>query len=105
MSLRQAAAVCLLATIVVLGGCNRDPNVAKRRYLDSGNRYFEKGKYKEARIMYLDALKKDHRYGPAYYHLGLTALKIGPTSEAVSALRRAVELLPLEAADHWDALV
>ena len=67
MSLRQAAAVCLLAVIVVSGGCNRDPNVAKKRYLDSGNRYFEKGKYKEARIMYLDALKKDHRYG-----LGIT---------------------------------
>jgi tetratricopeptide (TPR) repeat protein len=99
----------LLTVFVVLAAllaaCNRDPNVAKKRYLESGNRYFAKGKYKEARIMYLDALQKDHKYGEGYYHLGLTALKIGPVNEAVDAMRRAVELLPQTEADHWDAVV
>src|SRR6516165_8843028 len=97
--------IVVLAFVAALAGCSRDPKVARKRYLDSGNRYFDKGKYKEARIMYMDALQKDMRYGPAYYKLGLTAIKIGPMQEAVSALRKAIELLPPEEQDHWDAMV
>jgi tetratricopeptide (TPR) repeat protein len=91
--------------VFALVSCSRDPNVAKRRYLESGNKYFDKGKFKEARIMYLNAKAKDQRWGPAYYKLGLTALKLGSGAEAVNAFRRAVELLPASEADHWDAVV
>src|SRR5579883_2281790 len=105
MRVNRFFAAVLLCFLALAGACNRDPKVARKRYLDSGNRYFDKGKYKEARIMYMDALQKDMRYGPAYYKLGLTALKIGPVQEAVSALRKAIELLPQEDADHWDAMV
>src|SRR3954462_1140841 len=105
MRLRQAVVTFLLMAMVILAGCSRDPNVIKKRYLDSGNRYFERGKYKEARIMYLDALQKDQKYGPAHYRLGLTALKIGPIIQAVNSMRRAIELLPNESPDHWDSVV
>ena len=102
-SSRIAAAV--LAAVVTLVSCNRDPNVAKRRYLESGNKYFEKGRYKEARIRYKNALQKDMRFGPAYYKLGLTEMKLGQTLPAVNAFRRAVELLPHDQPDYWDAMV
>src|SRR3954463_5984737 len=105
MRFKQLITVAILAMLAVLGACRRDPNVAKKRYVESGNRYFAKGKYKEARIMYLDALQKDLRFGEAYYRLGLTALKIGPVNDAVNALRRAVELLPPTDDNHWDAMV
>src|SRR3954463_3561479 len=105
MRIREALAVILLAVMVVLAGCSRDPNVIKKRYLDSGNRYFEKGKFKEARIMYLDALQKDQRYGLAYYRLGLTTLKTGPLTQAVNSFRRAIELLPVDSPDHWDSVI
>ena len=95
----------ILTVVFALVSCSRDPNVAKRRYLESGNKYFDNGKYKEARIMYLNAKAKDQRWGPAYYKLGLTALKLGSITEAVNAFRRAVELLPAGEADHWDAVV
>jgi tetratricopeptide (TPR) repeat protein len=95
----------MITAVLALVSCSRDPNVAKRRYLESGNKYFDKGKYKEARIMYLNAKAKDQRWGPAYYKLGLTALKMGSMTEAVNAFRRAVELLPATEADHWDAVV
>src|SRR5213595_625469 len=91
-SIRLIAVV--LTVLVGLVGCSRDPNVVKKRYLESGNRYYERGKYREARIMYLDAVQKDQRYGAAHYRLGLNAMKIGPMIEAVNAFRRAVELLP-----------
>lgn len=87
--------------VVVLGllllgacSCSRNPEVAKRKYLESGNRYFDKKQYKEASIMYRQALRKDPRYGEAYYRLGLTQLRLGRLPEAVRSLRRAVELLP-----------
>jgi tetratricopeptide (TPR) repeat protein len=104
MRSKYAVAIAV-AAVLALASCSRDPNVAKKRYLESGNKYFDKGKYKEARIMYLNAKAKDQRWGPAYYKLGLTALKMGNMTEAVNALRRAVELLPANEADHWDAVI
>jgi tetratricopeptide (TPR) repeat protein len=95
----------MITAVLALVSCSRDPNVAKRRYLESGNKYFEKGKFKEARIMYLNAKAKDQRWGPAYYKLGLTAIKLGSVTEAVNAFRRAIELLRPSEADHWDAVV
>lgn len=93
MRVRLAALVGLL----LLGGwsCSRDPNVAKQKYLESGNRYFQKGKLKEAVIMYRNALRKDPKFGEAYYRLGLSQLQMGQQYwlEAVRALRRAVETL------------
>ena len=105
MGFFRTLAIVALALVAALTGCSRDPKVVRKRYLDSGNKYYDRGKYKEARIMYLDALQKDMRYGPAYYKLGLTAIKIGPIQDAVSALRKAVELLPPDDPEHWDAMV
>jgi tetratricopeptide (TPR) repeat protein len=105
MRLLKSAAVVLLVLMMGLVGCSRDPKVARKRYLDSGNKYYERGKYKEARIMYMDALQKDQRYGPAYYHLGLTAMKIGPVLGAINSFRRAIELLPPEDPGKWDSMV
>src|SRR5947209_3318669 len=105
MRLKDGLTLVLLIVAITLAGCSRDPNVLKKRYLDSGNKFFDKGKFKEARIMYLDALQKDQRYGPAYYRLGLTTLKTGPLAQAVNSFRRAIELLPKENPDHWDSVV
>ncbi len=99
----RSVSTLLLLLVFGLVSCNPDPNVAKVRYLESGNRYFAKGKYKEARIMYKDAIQKDQRYGPAYYRLGQTSLRLGMTAEAVQALRRALELLPPADPNHWSA--
>jgi len=93
MRMRSAALVALL----LVGGwsCSRDPKVASRKYLESGNRYFDKGKYKEAVIMYRNALRKDLMFGEAYYRLGVAELRMGQTYwvDAVRNLRRAVETL------------
>lgn len=102
--------VCiLLFALAALVSCSRDPNVAKKRYLESGNKYLEKGKYKEAVIMYRNALQKDLRYGPAYYKLALAQLKLGQISPAVNALRRSIELNsatdPRSSEAHWDSVV
>ena len=93
------------AALLTLVSCSRDPNVVKRRYLESGNRYFDRGKYKEAAIMYADALQKDRLWGPAHYKLGLTWIKTGNLGGAVGELHKAIERLPRDSPDHWDATV
>jgi tetratricopeptide (TPR) repeat protein len=92
----------VLIALIAGSACSRDPNVAKKRYLESGNRYFDRGKYKEASMMYRNALKKDPRYGDAYYRLGLTLLKVKDPSGAFRSFIRALDLLP-PGADTDDA--
>ncbi len=84
----------LLTVVLAFQGCWRDPETVKRRYVASGDKYFSQGKYKEASLMYRSALKKDAKFGEAYAKLGETELRRGEIREALSALRRAVDLLP-----------
>ncbi|MDX1979472.1 MAG: tetratricopeptide repeat protein [Bryobacteraceae bacterium] len=97
MSVRKLFLFVALSLLTV--SCSRDPETVKKAYLERGNEYFKNGKYKEAAIMYKSALKKDLRFGEAYYKLGLAELRMGRYSEAVRTLRRAVELQP----DNLDA--
>jgi len=74
-------------------GCSRDPNVRKQKYLESGDRYFAKGKYREAEIQYTNAVQVDARFAQAHYQLGQTYLKLGD-NRAFQELSRVVELAP-----------
>src|SRR6476660_3186738 len=95
---------CLL--LIAAGtSCSRDPNTIKAEYLRNGNKYFDKGKYKEASIMYRTALQKDAKYGEAYYRLALTDLKTEQPFAAVQSLRRAVELLKPNQPERMDARI
>jgi tetratricopeptide (TPR) repeat protein len=91
MYMRLLAILCLSIALV---SCNRDPNANKKRYLDRGVVYFDKGQYKPASIMFRRALSVDQKYGEAWYRLALTSLKQGQVANSVPALRRAMELLP-----------
>jgi tetratricopeptide (TPR) repeat protein len=101
----KSLAAIVLAVLLGLMACSRDPNVVKKRYFESGNKYFANGRYKEASIQYRNALKRDKRYGPAHYKLALTNLKVNDVGGAVNELRNSIELLPKESPDHWDAVV
>jgi tetratricopeptide (TPR) repeat protein len=92
----------LLASLTLLA-CSRDPNYLKQKYLDSGNKYFDATRYKEASIMYRKSIEADRKFGPAYYHLALTNLKLLSIPNAVPALRRAIELIPPGTPDYDDA--
>src|SRR5713101_7081066 len=85
----------LLPLMLAAASCSRDPKVQAQRYLENGNKFFEKAKYKEASIMYRRALQKDLRFGEAYYRLALADLKLASYGDAVRSLRRAVELQPM----------
>ncbi len=79
---------------LLLGGCHRDPNVAKQKYLESGTRYYDQGKYKEATIQLSNALKIDHNFAAAHYELAKTFLKTEAVMQAYAELSRTVDLQP-----------
>jgi tetratricopeptide (TPR) repeat protein len=82
----------LLASQLV--GCSHDPNVRKQKYLESGMRFFEKGKYNEAAIQFSNAIQVDPNFGAAHYQLGLTYLKLQQISRAYQELSTAVDKQP-----------
>jgi tetratricopeptide (TPR) repeat protein len=81
----------VICSLAVLAGvsCSRDPQVVARRYVENGNRYFDGGKYKEARLMYKNAIKRLPTYSEAYYRAGMAELRLGLLAEAARDLRRA----------------
>src|ERR1700691_6794258 len=92
------AALCLIS-------CSRDPNYLKQKYLQSGIKYFDAGRYKEANIMFRKSIEADRKFGLAYYHLALTDLKQNQVAASVGALRRAVELIKPGTDEAADALL
>jgi len=83
-------------------GCTRDPNIRKQKYLESGDRYFDKGKYHEAAIQYSNAVQLDPRFAQAHYKLGETYLKLDDGTHAFQELSRSVDLAPDNYQAHID---
>ena len=91
---RKLISIALLVALTLVAGCHVDPNVRKARYLESGKRFDSEGKYKEAAIQFLNALKVDKDYPEAHYELAHAYQHLGRSGEASAELARAVELQP-----------
>ncbi len=87
---------------IVFSGCSRDPNVRKQKYFESGQRYFERGKYREAAIQYSNAVQVDPRFTDAHYQLAQTYLKLQEWTRAYQELSRTIELQPDNYQAHID---
>lgn len=92
----------LLAVLFVSSACNRDPNVKKQKYFESGNRYFEKGEYPEAAIQFSNAVQVDAGYAAAHFRLGETYLKMQSFPNAYRELQRTVEIDPANSKALFD---
>jgi tetratricopeptide (TPR) repeat protein len=79
---------------LVLSACNRDPKLASKKYVEIGNKYFSRQKFKEASILYRKALQKDLKNPEAYYRLALVDLKTRQFADAARWLQRSVQLDP-----------
>ena len=86
--------VPLILIVSFFTACSRDPNVRKQKYLESGQRYFEKGKFAEAAIEFRNAVGIDPAYADAHYHLALSYLKTQQRLRANEELARTLELQP-----------
>src|SRR5713101_4432760 len=89
---RLILALGLVAAL--FAGCSRDPNVRKQKYLESGQRFFEKGKYREAAIQFSNAIQVDSRYADAHYKLAQTFVKLQEWTHAYQEFARTLDIQP-----------
>lgn len=96
--MRLSFVLRLILPLALIGAlfsaCSRDPNVRKQKYFQSGQRYFEKGKYREAIIEFANAVKIDPAYADAHLQLAESYLGLQQGDRAYQELARTVELQP-----------
>src|SRR5664279_3852591 len=93
-SIFQGAVAVMCVLLGSLAGCSRDPNVRKQKYMESGQRYFDKGQYREAEIQFQNAVQTDSRYAEAHYKLALAAMKQGDGQTALQELTTTLQIQP-----------
>jgi tetratricopeptide (TPR) repeat protein len=72
--------------------CERNPDINKQKFLESGNRFFEKGDFPAAIIQFSNALQIDPNFAAAHFKLGESYLKMQRLPDAYRELQRTVEL-------------
>src|SRR5262249_26455980 len=102
MGRTKTLSLILASLLLLLAGCKTDPETAKRRYVESGQRYFDKGQYAEAAIQYRKALQIDPRFAAAYYRLGITELKLREPKDAFKAFNQVLLLEPNNVKTHYE---
>jgi tetratricopeptide (TPR) repeat protein len=93
-----AASVASLVAVPLLTGCSKNPDVAKREYVKSGDASMAKADYKTAVIQYRLAAQVDPQFGDAHYKLGQAYERLGDLPNAYKEFVRAADLLPQDAA-------
>jgi tetratricopeptide (TPR) repeat protein len=88
--LTASISLCVLA-------CGKDPEVAKREYMKSGDALLAAGKVNEAAIAYRNAIQQDPQYGEARFKLGKILEQSGNTLAAFREFQRAADLMPSNA--------
>src|SRR5262245_58379609 len=74
--------------------CAKNPEVAKRKYLESGDSYFAAKKYQEAIVQYRNAIQQDPRFGEARYKLAEAYVRVNDPAGAYREYIRAADLMP-----------
>lgn len=91
----RAALAGLLALLVLSSACSwRNPNVKKQKYLASGQKYFDAGKYQEAAIQFQNAVQVDPRFVEGHYRLAQTYAKLQLWQNSFGELNRVISLDP-----------
>lgn len=94
MKHRRLLALFTFSFLLIVPACNRDPAAMKQKHFQSGNRYFEQGKYREAAIEFLNATKIDPQFTQAHRQLADTYIRLQTWPEAYRELQKTAELDP-----------
>lgn len=96
--MRFAPSIALVvATVLGTLGCSKDPEVAKREFVASGDALVAEGKFQEAIVEYRNAIQRDARFGEARQKLAETYERVGDARNAAREYIRAADALPDDA--------
>jgi tetratricopeptide (TPR) repeat protein len=87
----------LLIALVAVTGCAGSPEVSKARHLSRGDSYFDRQKYPEALIEYLNVLKIEPANARAITRGGIAYFEVGQVGRALPYLLKARDLDPANA--------
>lgn len=87
-------AVVLIAVLLSAAACSRDPATLRRKYVESGDKYFKQNKFAEASVQYANAVRQDPESGMARMRLADAYMANGNTRGAFPEYIRAADLLP-----------
>jgi tetratricopeptide (TPR) repeat protein len=96
--IQLALFIPLLACLMACG----NSSVVHEKYIATGDKYYRKGMFREAALLYRTAINKDPRDGDAYLRQARAALKLGLVPDAAAASQHAVALLK-EGPDRMEA--
>ena len=92
--MKRACYILAVLACLMAAGCSRDPKAMRDRCMISADKYFQRGKFKEASILYRRALQLDPKDSEAYYRLGKVQIALGQYFDASRSLERASNLDP-----------
>ncbi len=84
----------VLIPVLIATGCARSPEAKKARYLERGDRYVAREKYREAILEYRNVLRIDQNNARAIRQLGLAHYQLGDAAQAYAFLLKSQELDP-----------
>src|SRR5208337_2765954 len=100
MRKRYIVSIMIAVLLVVFAGCARNPDAAKRKYLESGIKYMDEKKYDSAVIQFKKALQIDPRFAEAHYQLGNAELAQQHWAAAFREYSAAIDQDPNHAKAH-----
>ena len=83
-----------LSLALLLSSCSSNPQARRQKYFQSGQRYFDRGKYSEAAIEFLNAAKIDPNFAEAHHQLAESYLRLQKPELAFPELGRTIQLDP-----------
>jgi tetratricopeptide (TPR) repeat protein len=94
--MRNRYIVFVVMVVLSIGfiGCTRNPEAAKRKYLESGMKYLEQKKYDSAVIQFKKAKQIDPHYAEAHYQLAIAEMDLKNFREGFQELRQTIEIDP-----------
>lgn len=91
---RNSRARILLIIAVLAAGCGKDPDVAKREFVKSGDELMAQKKYQEAIVQLRNAVQLDPNFGEARLKLADAFAGAGDAVNAFREYVRAADLMP-----------
>jgi tetratricopeptide (TPR) repeat protein len=93
-SRNQMLAAFVLTAGALVASCSTSPAVARQKYLDSGNSYFDRKDYAQAVVEYRKSLQADPLFPAARYRLAQAYDHLGDGANAAREYVRAADLMP-----------
>ena len=88
LTLRSSSFTLVVLILAGSIGCSKSP----REYLDSGKKYFQSGKYREATIQFQNAVHLDPKLAEGHYQLARAYLALKSPQAALQELKETVSL-------------